>query len=63
MLPEEKQKLLDYIKTAIDVETDIETQKICIQLFRHTFGQRSYQYPFIFFYTYLNFFQQIIYLV
>lgn len=26
MLPEEKQKLLDYIKTAIDVETDIETQ-------------------------------------
>lgn len=26
MLPEEKQKLLDYIKTAIDGETDIETQ-------------------------------------
>ena len=26
MLPEEKQKLLDYIKTAIDLETDIETQ-------------------------------------
>mgnify|MGYP000277789883 CR=1 FL=1 len=27
MLPEEKQKLLDYIKTAIDLETDIE--RIC----------------------------------
>ena len=26
MLPEEKQKLFDYIKTAIDLETDIETQ-------------------------------------
>lgn len=26
MLPEEKQKLLNYIKTAIDLETDIETQ-------------------------------------
>ena len=26
MSPEEKNKLLDYLKTAISVETDIETQ-------------------------------------